>query len=86
MALLAGTVDWTGSGTGLAKELFDSESGAITGDGALDSATKQALLTGLAARCTAHAGVVVAHMTTNAAVATITACPAGAGTGTGTVA
>lgn len=85
MALLAGSVTGSGVGTGLAKELFDVESPAISGDSSLDSATKTALLAGLAARCTAHAGVIVLHMTTNATVATITACPAGAGTGAGTV-
>lgn len=85
MPMLAGTVDWTGAGTGLAKALFDAESGGISGDGSLSASGKQALLTGLAARCTAHATAVVGHIQANALASTITACPAGAGTGTGTV-
>lgn len=62
MAMLAGTVDWQGAGSGLARDLFNAESGSISGDTSLSAALKQALLTGLAARCTAKAAVLVGHV------------------------
>lgn len=64
MAMSAGTVNWQGAGTGLSKELFDAESASISGDSSLSAALKQALLTGLAAKCTARAAVIVAHVQT----------------------
>lgn len=85
MPMLAGTVDWQGTGVGLAKAYFDAESGAISGDTSLSAGMKQALLTGLAARCVQRASVIVPYIQANAAVASVTACPAGAGTGVGQV-
>lgn len=64
MAMNAGTVDWQGVGAGLARDLFNAESASISGDASLDAATKQALLTGLAARCTSRAAVLVGHVQT----------------------
>lgn len=85
MPMIAGSVDGAGVGTGMAKALFDAESGPITGDSSLSAAMKAALLTGLAARCTSHALAVVTYVQANAVVSSITACPAGAGTGMGPV-
>lgn len=85
MPMIAGSVDAAGVGTGMAKALFDAESGGISGDPSLSAGMKAALLTGLAARCTAHAVAVVSYVQANAVVSSVTVCPAGAGTGTGPV-
>lgn len=72
MALAAGTVTVDGSnvasGTGLAKALYDAEEGQVSGDPALSTADKHALLVGLAGRCTRLAGALIPYLTANAEV------------------
>lgn len=51
--------------------------------GAADNAALETLVTALSA---AIAGAIVTHIQSNATLAVVTACPAGAGTGTGTIA
>ena len=69
MPMIAGTVDATGTGSGLALAMFLSERTPIVNDSSLSASLKTALLTGLAAKCVERATVLVVYVQANATVA-----------------